>query len=45
MDAFLKSLPHEHAEYMATLQQTQGKHLSLIWAGSRLNIHLIVLDI
>ncbi|PGH20832.1 hypothetical protein AJ80_03459 [Polytolypa hystricis UAMH7299] len=24
MDAFLKSLPHEHAEYMAVLQQTQG---------------------
>lgn len=25
MDAFLKSLPHEHAEYIAVLQQTQGK--------------------
>lgn len=24
MDAFLKSLPHEHAEYIAVLQQTQG---------------------
>ncbi|EEQ83583.1 dDENN domain-containing protein [Blastomyces dermatitidis ER-3] len=24
MDAFLKSLPHEHAEYMTILQQTQG---------------------
>ncbi|EEP80759.1 conserved hypothetical protein [Uncinocarpus reesii 1704] len=24
MDAFLKSLPHEHAEYMSVLQQTQG---------------------
>ncbi|KAF3491974.1 dDENN domain-containing protein [Arthroderma uncinatum] len=24
MDAFLKSLPHEHAEYMTVLQQTQG---------------------
>jgi hypothetical protein len=36
MDAFLKSLPHEHAEYMATLQQTQGRHLPLIWAGYEL---------
>lgn len=25
MDAFLKSLPHEHAEYVAVLQQTQGR--------------------
>lgn len=25
MDAFLKSLPHEHAEYMILLQQTQGE--------------------
>lgn len=25
MDAFLKSLPGEHAEYIAVLQQTQGK--------------------
>lgn len=24
IDAFLKSLPHEHAEYIAVLQQTQG---------------------
>ncbi|KAJ5949675.1 hypothetical protein N7454_001259 [Penicillium verhagenii] len=24
MDAFMKSLPHEHAEYIAVLQQTQG---------------------
>ncbi|KAL1997938.1 hypothetical protein VTN02DRAFT_391 [Thermoascus thermophilus] len=24
MEAFLKSLPHEHAEYMAVLQHTQG---------------------
>ncbi|OKL58805.1 hypothetical protein UA08_05742 [Talaromyces atroroseus] len=24
MDAFLKSLPHEHADYMTSLQQTQG---------------------
>ncbi|KAK2748750.1 hypothetical protein FQN57_000331 [Myotisia sp. PD_48] len=24
MDAFLKSLPHEHAAYMSVLQQTQG---------------------
>lgn len=24
MDAFLRSLPHEHAEYIALLQQTQG---------------------
>lgn len=28
MEAFLKSLPNEHAEYMAVLQQTQGKLLS-----------------
>ena len=27
MEAFLKSLPHEHAEYMAVLQQTQGKSI------------------
>ena len=26
IDAFLKSLPHEHAEYIAVLQQTQGKN-------------------
>ncbi|KAJ5238607.1 hypothetical protein N7468_003226 [Penicillium chermesinum] len=24
MDAFMRSLPHEHAEYIAVLQQTQG---------------------
>ena len=28
MEAFLKSLPHEHAEYMAVLQQTQGKFIT-----------------
>lgn len=30
MEAFLKSLPHEHADYMAVLQQTQGKLPGLI---------------
>jgi len=25
MDGFMKSLPHEHQEYIATLKQTQGK--------------------
>lgn len=29
MDAFLKSLPHEHAEYIAVLQQTQGKSVAV----------------
>lgn len=29
-DAFLKSLPHENAEYMAGLQQTQGKLMDII---------------
>lgn len=28
-DAFLKSLPHEHAEYIAVLQQTQSESLHL----------------
>lgn len=26
MDAFMKSLPHEHAEYIAILSQTQGQY-------------------
>jgi hypothetical protein len=30
MDAFMKSLPHEHAEYIAVLQQTQGKNVHFV---------------
>lgn len=30
MEAFMKSLPHEHAEYIAVLQQTQGENLSVL---------------
>lgn len=26
MDGFLKSIPHENAEHMVMLQQTQGEH-------------------
>lgn len=30
VEAFLRSLPAEHAEYMAHLQHTQCKHISLL---------------
>src|SRR5204863_9900856 len=51
MEAFLKSLPHEHEGYMSFLQQTQGRfqiapfwpaYLHYLWGSKHLNIFVQV---